>query len=187
MLRPNTFKRALEKGDNGLLGIWASACSPQVTEMLSFSPALQWLVVDMEHAPNTLPSVLAQLQCAQPNPVDVIVRVPVASDPVVVKHVLDLGARSIMFPAVESATEAAAAVASTRYPPSGVRGVMTTARMSAYAIDAASLRSYYESADRETARIIQVESAGAVERIPEIAAVDGVVRDAKAAAHPGPV
>jgi len=175
-LRPNAFKRALlTRQPRGLLGIWASACSPQVTELLATIPSLSWLTIDMEHAPNSLPSVLSQLQASQATcGAEPVVRVPCATDPVVVKRVLDLGARTIMFPAVETAEEAAAAVASTRYPPRGVRGVMTTARMSGYAIDAAALRAYYEFAESETCTIVQVESAAAVERIPEIAAVEGV-------------
>ena len=85
-----------------------------------------------------------------------------------------MGVRSIMFPAVESAAEAAAAVAFTRYPPAGCRGVMTTARMSGYATGAGPLREYYAEAERETCVIVQVESEAAVESIPEIAAVAGV-------------
>lgn len=87
-------------------------------------------------------------------------------------------AGTIMFPAVETADQAAAAVASTRYPstryPRGVRGVMTTARMSGYAISPDALQSYYAFAERETCAIVQIESAAALERIPEIAAIDGV-------------
>lgn len=185
MLRSNVFKRALLRSAGSsttsgasaapLLGLWASAASPQVTELVSLVPGLSWLVVDMEHAPNTLPSVLGQLHAAQgSSSCEAVVRVPTADDPVIVKRVLDLGVRSIMFPAIESAEQAAAAVASTRYPPHGVRGVMTTARMSGYAVEADALRSYYESAALETCVIVQVESLEAVDAIPAIAAVDGV-------------
>jgi len=186
MLGTNAFKRALLRSAGSstsgasasaapLLGLWASAASPQVTEMISLVPGLSWLVVDMEHAPNTLPSVLGQLHAVQgSSSCEPIVRVPTADDPVIVKRVLDLGVRSIMFPAVENAEQAAAAVASTRYPPHGIRGVMTTARMSGYAVDADALRAYYESAALETCVIVQVESLQAVDAIPAIAAVDGV-------------
>ena len=80
---------------------------------------------------------------------------PSADDPVLVKRVLDLGVRSVMFPAVESAEQAKAAVASTRYPPLGCRGVMTTARMSGYAVEPDALRAYYESCETETCVIVQ--------------------------------
>ena len=77
-----------------MLGVWASACCPQVTELLSTVRMLSWLTIDMEHAPNTLPSVLTQLQASQAmGTVEAVVRVPVATDPVIVKRVLDLGAR----------------------------------------------------------------------------------------------
>ena len=71
-----------------LLGLWASAGSPQVTELLALAPGLSWLVIDMEHAPNTLPSVLAQLHAAQASSAEPIIRVPCANDPVIVKQVL---------------------------------------------------------------------------------------------------
>lgn len=184
--RRNAFKQALQAAAAArtlpelqaagfpLLGLWASAGSPQVTELVALAPGLSWLVIDMEHAPNTLPSVLAQLHAAQAASAEAMVRVPCANDPVVVKQVLDLGVRTIMFPAVETAAEAAAAVASTRYPPRGCRGVMTTARMSRYAVEAGPLREYYEQAEREMCVTVQVESIAAVEAIPEIAAVEGV-------------
>ena len=70
-----------------LLGLWASAGSPQVTELVALEPGLSWLVIDMEHAPNTLPSVLAQLHAAQAASAEAMVRVPCANDPVIVKQV----------------------------------------------------------------------------------------------------
>ena len=176
-MRRNALRASLLAGRGAppQLGLWASACSPQVTELLSLVPGLSWLVIDMEHAPNTLPSVLSQLQAAQSSVAcEPVVRVPSCNDPVIVKRVLDLGARSIMFPAVESAEDAAAAVSYTRYPPLGVRGVMTTARMSGYAVDPAALREYYTSAATETCVIAQIESANAIEAIPAIAATDGI-------------
>ena len=75
--RRNAFKQALKQAAAAqslpelqaagfpLLGLWASAGSPQVTELVALTPGLSWLVIDMEHAPNTLPSVLAQLHASQ--------------------------------------------------------------------------------------------------------------------------
>ena len=98
--RRNAFKQALQAAAAArtlpelqaagfpLLGLWASAGSPQVTELVALAPGLSWLVIDMEHAPNTLPSVLAQLHAAQASSAEPIVRVPCANDPVIVKQVL---------------------------------------------------------------------------------------------------
>ncbi|MBL3950343.1 4-hydroxy-2-oxo-heptane-1,7-dioate aldolase, partial [Bacteroides thetaiotaomicron] len=77
---------------------------------------------DGEHAPNTVPTILAQLQAIAPYPSHPVVRVP-WNDPVIVKQVLDLGAQTLLVPMVQSADEARAAVAATRYPPHGIRGV----------------------------------------------------------------
>ena len=180
-LRRNRFKAALLGDMDGSrsaapqLGLWASAGCPQVTELASLVPGITWLVIDMEHTPNTLQCVLSQLQSAQASGcADAVVRVPSSDDPVVVKRVLDLGAQTLMFPAVNTAEEAAAAVASTRYPPNGHRGVMTTARMTGYAVDSDALRDYYHNVERETCIITQVESAEAVEAIPAMASVEGV-------------
>ena len=51
------------------------------------------------------------------------------NEPVIVKRVLDMGAQSLIFPLIQNAEEAQAAVESTRYPPHGIRGVMSLARM----------------------------------------------------------
>ncbi|MFT2536452.1 aldolase/citrate lyase family protein, partial [Escherichia coli] len=77
---------------------------------------------DMEHSALSLESVLAQLQTAAAYPVTPVVRVP-WNDPVLIKQVLDIGAQNIIVPMVGSAEEARAAVAATRYPPAGIRGV----------------------------------------------------------------
>ena len=83
---------------------------------------LDWLLIDMEHSPNGLESVLAQLQAVAAYPVTPVVRVPTA-DVVTIKQVLDLGAQNLLVPMVSSAEEAEAAVEAVRYPPRGRRGV----------------------------------------------------------------
>eukprot|EP00965_Chrysotila_dentata_P205873 6183215-Pleurochrysis_carterae.AAC.3 len=78
-VRLNQFKRRLRER-NTQLGLWGSLASPQASEMLAHA-GFDWLVVDMEHAPTTLPEVLQQLQVLQPSPCEPIVRVPSADDP----------------------------------------------------------------------------------------------------------
>ena len=170
-----------------------------MAELLVHS-GLDWVVIDMEHAPNDLSSVLHQLHATQPAPAEAVVRVPSPDDPALVKTLLDTGVRSILFPMVETASAAAACVAATRYPPGarraslaprslvhgnpsgqresefvplarsaeGIRGVMTTARMSGYATDAKGLQEYYQKAADGICVIVQVESPAAVAAIPEV-------------------
>lgn len=113
-LRP-TFRAALAESKRALAGMWVCSGSPLVAEIAAGS-GLDWLLLDMEHAPNGLESVLAQLQAVAAYPITPVVRVP-SADPVVLKQVLDLGAQTILVPMVNSAAEAEAAVRAVRYPP----------------------------------------------------------------------
>jgi len=171
-LRPNRFKQSL-LASKAQVGLWASACSPIATEALAHS-GLDWLCIDMEHAPNRIESVLAQLHAAQLGSAHPVVRVPGELDVPLVKRLLDIGAQSLLFPMVESAEQSRAIVSATRYPPAGIRGVMSTMRATSYATEPEVLRRYYSSAADELAVVVQVESAAAARVAAEIGAVDGV-------------
>jgi 4-hydroxy-2-oxoheptanedioate aldolase len=118
---PPSFGTVIAEADRPQIGMWVCSGSALVAEICAGS-GLDWLLIDMEHAPNGLESVLAQLQAVAAYPITPLVRVPVG-DPVVIKQVLDLGAQNILVPMIDTAAEAAAAVAAVRYPPEGVRGV----------------------------------------------------------------
>ena len=119
-LPQNTFKRALLAGQPQI-GLWSSLSSGYTVEVIA-GAGFDWILLDMEHSPNDLESLLAQLQAAAPYPSTPIVRVP-WNDMVTIKRVLDVGAQSLLIPYVSTAEEASNAVAYTRYPPAGVRGV----------------------------------------------------------------
>jgi len=171
-LRNNRFKTSLRRSVPQV-GLWATSCSPTVTEALG-QTSMDWLCIDMEHAPNTLDSVLAQLHAAQLGSAQPVVRVPGPLDASLVKRLLDIGVQSLLFPMVESVEEARAIVAATRYPPAGIRGVMSTMRATSYATEPGELRQYYASAATEIAVVVQVESVAAARIAAEIGAVDGV-------------
>ena len=156
--------------------MWTGLSSTLVAEMVSHVSGFDWFVIDMEHSPNELKDVLLQLQVSQHGNAEPVVRVP-WNEPVTVKRVLDLGAQSLIFPYVQNAEEAEAAVAATRYPGTGknkvdgVRGVMSLARMNNYG---AQIPHYYHEIADQICNIIQVETVEAIENIEEIAAVEGV-------------
>ncbi len=168
-----TFRHALaaaqEADGRPLTGMWVCSGSPLVAEICAGS-GLDWLLVDMEHSPNGLESVLAQLQAVAAYPISPVVRVP-SDDVVVLKQVLDLGAQNVLVPMVSSADEARAAVAAVRYPPRGRRGVGSALSRSARwnRVDG-----YLADADEHVSLCVQVETAEGVEAAAEIAAVDGV-------------
>lgn len=129
-----------------------------------------WLLIDGEHAPNTVPSILAQLQALAAYPVRPVVRAS-WNDTVQIKQLLDLGVQTLLVPMVQDATEAAAAVAATRYPPQGVRGVGSAmARASRWN----RVGGYLAQANGEMCVLVQVETRAGLAHLDAIAATEGV-------------
>ena len=163
----NKLKRAMV-GQQARIGLWCTLASPTVAELLGGS-GYDFLVLDCEHSPNDLNSILAQLQALAGTPTAAVVRPPV-NDPVIFKRLLDIGVRNLLVPMVQSADEARAAVAAMRYPPHGIRGVAGSTRATGYG----RASDYFARIHEELCLIVQAETRLAVERIEEIAAVDGV-------------
>ncbi len=164
-----TFRDALAGADRPLAGMWVCSGSPLVAEICA-GAGLDWLLIDMEHSPNGLESVLAQLQAVGAYPVTPVVRVPIG-DVVTLKQVLDLGAQNLLVPMVSSAAEAEELVAAVRYPPRGRRGVGSALARSARwnRVD-----DYLSNADEHVSLFVQIETAEGIAAAAEIAAVDGV-------------
>lgn len=164
-----TFREALAGADRPLAGIWACSGSPLVAEICA-GAGMDWMLIDMEHSPNGLESVLGQLQAVAAYPVTPVVRVPIG-DVVTIKQVLDLGAQNLLVPMISSAAEAAAVVEAVRYPPRGKRGVGSALARSARwnRVDG-----YLQNADEHVSLFVQIETAAGVEAAAEIAAVDGI-------------
>jgi 4-hydroxy-2-oxoheptanedioate aldolase len=166
-LPQNAFKRALKAG-KAQIGLWSSLSSNYSVEVIA-GAGFDWILLDCEHSPNDLESVLTQLQAAAPYPTHPVVRVP-WNDMVNIKRVLDVGAQSLLVPYVSTAEEAKAAVAHTRYPPAGVRGVAGTTRATRFG----RVKDYAKRAHEEICVLVQVETQSAVDNIEAICAVDGV-------------
>jgi 4-hydroxy-2-oxoheptanedioate aldolase len=169
----DTFRDALrsEHGEAGrpLAGMWVCSGSPLIAELCAGS-GLDWLLVDAEHSPNGLESILSQLQAVNGYPVHTMVRPPV-NDTVVIKQYLDLGVQNLLVPMVNSVSEAEAAVAATRYPPEGVRGVGSAL---ARAARWNRVPDYLARAGETVSVTVQIESTAAVEAVEDILKVDGV-------------
>lgn len=164
-----TLRDRLADSKRPLVGIWVCSGSPLVAEICAGS-GLDWLLIDMEHAANSLPSVLAQLQAVAVHPVTPVVRVPI-SDPVVIKQVLDLGAQTLVVPMISSAAEAEEAVAALHYPPRGRRGVGSALARSARWNR---VGDYLAAASDHVSLLVQIETFAGVEAAAEIAALPGV-------------
>ena len=163
----NSFKRSLKAG-RPQIGLWCSLSSHYSTEVVAGS-GFDWILLDTEHSPNDLESVLQQLQAAAPYPTHAVVRVP-WNDMVTIKRFLDIGAQTILIPYVQNAEEAKNAVAYTRYPPAGVRGVAGGTRATRFA----RVKDYATRAHDEICLLVQVENQQGLDNLERIAAVEGV-------------
>ncbi|MFO8045995.1 MAG: 4-hydroxy-2-oxoheptanedioate aldolase [Halomonas sp.] len=167
-MKKNDFKQRLLRGES-LTGVWLGLASPYVAE-LAATAHFDWLLLDGEHAPNDLASLLGQLQAIAPYVSAPVVRPP-QGDTALLKQYLDIGVQNLLIPMVETAEQAAELVAATRYPPRGVRGMGSVlARASRWG----QVEDYLACADEEICLILQLESPQALENLEAIAAVEGV-------------
>jgi 4-hydroxy-2-oxoheptanedioate aldolase len=163
----NAFKHALAAG-RLQIGLWSSLASNIAAEIVSDS-GFDWILLDTEHSPNEIPGLLSQLQAVGRGTATPIVR-PAWNDAVLVKRVLDIGAQAVLLPYVQNAEEARRAVAATRYPPQGIRGVAAAARASRYG----RVTDYLKQANDEICVLVQVETRTALDQLEAIAKVEGV-------------
>ena len=167
-IKDNAFKAAIRAG-TPQIGIWNSLCSNIVSDLLS-AVGFDWALIDMEHSPADLRTVLGQMQGYLGSRTEPIVRPP-WNDPVIVKRLLDLGAFSLLFPMVQTAEDAERAVRSCRYPPNGIRGVSLSQRGNRYG---AAGQDYLERAEQEICVLVQIETVASLGRVEDIATVEGV-------------
>lgn len=166
---PPTLADRLAASDRALAGMWVCSGSAVNAEIAAGS-GLDIVLIDAEHSPNDLASILAQLHAVAAYPVVPLVRPPFGNA-VVIKQYLDLGVQNLLVPMVDSPEQAAELVRAVRYPPAGVRGVGSAlARSSRWN----RVPGYLGDASSTVSLFVQIESAAAVERVDEIVAVEGV-------------
>lgn len=165
----NPFRQLLKaSGHRAPVGTWVMSASPLVAEALGHA-GFDWAVIDMEHTPLDMMEVVHLLQAVGNTRMVPVVRVP-WNEPVMVKRVLDAGATTVLFPFVQNADEARRAVAATRYPPEGVRGMAGMSRGSRFG----TTPNYMTTANATMGVIVQLETPAAVAELEAIAAVPGV-------------
>lgn len=165
----NAFTRLLKTaGGQPPLGTWVMSASPLVAEAIGHA-GFEWGVIDMEHTPLDMMGVMHLLQAVGNTRMLPVVRVP-WNDAVMVKRVLDAGATTVLFPMVQDAEEAGRAVAATRFPPEGNRGMAGMSRASRFG----TTPNFLQTANQHIGVIVQIETAQAVGRIESIAAVPGI-------------
>jgi 4-hydroxy-2-oxoheptanedioate aldolase len=164
----NRLKHRLSSGET-LYGCWLGMADPYTAEMAA-TCGFDWLLIDGEHAPNDLRSTMAQLAVIEPSPSLPVVRLR-DDDPARIKQILDAGAQSLLIPMIESADQARRAVAATRYPPDGIRGVGSSlARASRFS----GVPDYLRTANDQICLMLQIESRAGLAALDEILPIPGI-------------
>ena len=168
MLQTNRLKRALAEGKT-VFGLLNSIPSPLVVEMIGYA-GFDFVVLDMEHVclnPETLENMVRAAECAGITP---LVRVPSAA-PDVILRALDCGAQGVVVPHVQSAAEAAQAVAASRYAPLGTRGI-SGGRTTGFGTT--DLTTYLARANAEIMVVAMIEDRAGVDAVDAILSVAGL-------------
>ena len=162
----NTFKQAL-KNRQAQIGLWLNLANPYSTEVCA-GAGFDWLLVDGEHSPNDLRSILSQLHVIAGYASHPVARIPVG-ETALIKQYLDLGVQSLLVPMVDTPEQARALVQACRYPPDGVRGMAGTraARWGRYP-------NYGKEANAQICLLVQVETRLALSNLDAIVATEGV-------------
>ncbi|MEY3533952.1 MAG: hypothetical protein RI979_1976 [Pseudomonadota bacterium] len=168
MPAPHNALKAALAAKTVQMGLWMNLVSPIAAEALA-GAGFDWLLIDGEHGPNDIPTILAQVQ-AIGSRTSVVVRPPVG-EVRMIKQLLDLGVQTILVPMIESADHAAQMVKAMHYPPVGMRGVGATI---ARASDYGRITDYITTANDQTCLILQIESRAGLAALPEILKLDGV-------------
>ena len=155
---PNKFKAALA-AHQIQIGCWSALANPISTEVLGLA-GFDWLVLDGEHAPNDINTFIPQLMALKGS----------HSAPVVIKRLLDIGFYNFLIPFVETEEEAVLAVAATRYPPEGIRGVSVSHRANMFG----TVPDYFAQSNKNITILVQIESQQGVDNVDAIAATVGV-------------
>ena len=171
----NPFKQALAD-KRAQIGLWLGLASPYSTEICA-GAGFDWLLIDGEHAPNDIPTILAQLQVIAGYPAShAIARVPMGHGHVgeaLIKQYLDIGVQTLLVPMVDTPEQAAAVVRAARYPQAdgqgGIRG-MAGARASRWG----RYPNYAKEANAQVCLLVQAETQTALDNLDAIAATEGV-------------
>lgn len=164
---PNQFRADLRAGKR-LIGCWASLASPITTEILGLAQ-FDWILLDGEHSPNDITTFVPQLMALKDSSSAPVVRPP-SNEPVIIKRLLDIGFHNFLLPSIDSAEDARRAVAATRYPPQGIRGVSVGHRSNMYG----TVKGYFPGINDNITVLVQIETRRGMEAVDAIAAVDGI-------------
>lgn len=150
------------------IGSWITLGNTGIAEILSLA-GFDWIVVDLEHSVISIDKAGELIRTIDGCDVVPLVRLT-SNDENQIKRIMDAGAKGIIVPNVSSAESAERAVAATRYPPSGRRGV-GLGRAQKYGHG---FKEYFDWQVDGPIVFVQIESINAVSELDKIFQVDGL-------------
>lgn len=167
-IRKNKIKAYFQERKS-TFGIWNAIPDTYAAEICG-GAGFDWVVVDAEHAPYDLSTILSSIQALSSHDTGIMVRTP-SQDPIYIKKLLDFGVQSFLIPLVETKEQAELLVRAIHYPPKGIRGVGAAESRAA---QWSRVKDYYKKVPDELCLMVQVESKTALENLEEICQVDGI-------------
>ncbi|MDI3538049.1 MAG: 2-dehydro-3-deoxyglucarate aldolase [Bacillota bacterium] len=168
-MEKNRVRQLLEAGQP-VFGTFNWLTGPECVEIMG-AAGFDFVVIDMEHGPHGQDAIPNLLRAADAAGVVPIVRVT-KNEPTLILRSLDLGARGLHIPQVNTAAEAAAVVKAARYWPLGERGFAPGTRAARFG--SLSTEEYIVRANADPLLIIHIENKLGVENLDEILAVPGI-------------
>ena len=164
----NEFKQKLFLGQQQV-GFWLAMGSPNAAQIAG-GAGFDWLVIDAEHGPNDITSLVSQMHALQGSASNIIIRPPVG-ETWMIKQLLDIGCQTVLVPMVETAEQATQLVQAMNYPPKGIRGVgAALARASHHN----RIADYLQTANDQVCLIVQIEAQRGLDNLTDILSVDGI-------------
>ena len=168
-MRPSRIKAKLRRGEPALITT-LHLTDPSLFELVSLM-GFDGIWMDMEHHTYSVETAAGLMRAARVGASDIIAR-PAKGEFMRMLRMLEAGAQGIMYPRCDDAQEAAEVVRWAKFAPQGTRGVDAANPDNPYLMTP--LVDYLGAANRETFVVIQIEHQEALERVDEIAAVEGV-------------
>lgn len=167
----NTIKQRLDEGKLTRVMFTGALASPKLVEIAGRIGDLHGVFFDQEHAAIPHHELEILLTACRAAGLDAFARVA-PTDYTAIMRPLETGASGVMVAQIRDLREVRQVVQWAKYPPAGVRGLFLGNHEAGYGTrDAAE---HIEEANRDRWLAIQIETAEAVDRVDEIAAVDGV-------------
>ena len=164
----NEFKKKLLLGQQQI-GFWLAMGSPNAAQIAG-GAGFDWLVIDAEHGPNDITSLVSQMHALQGSASNIIIRPPVG-ETWMIKQLLDIGCQTILVPMVDTVEQATQLVQAMNYPPKGIRGVgAALARASHHN----RIADYLQTANDQMCLIVQIEAQRGLDNLADILSVDGI-------------